>query len=101
MNEMNEGWEEVQAGNFWNPKKEGESVEGIIISIEQGQWGNKVTMETKDKKLVTLPNHAVLQSRIQNCKTGDMIKVVFEKTELPTVKGHNPTNIYKVLKKTI
>lgn len=99
MNEMNEGWEEVKAGNYWSPDKEGEAVEGVIISIDKGQWGLKITLEQKDKKLIVLPNHAVLQSRLQNCKIGDLIKVVFEKTELPTVKGHNPTNIYKVLRK--
>jgi len=99
MNE-NEQWEEVQAGNYWNPKKENESVEGIIISMDKEKFGLKVTLEQPDKKMVVLPSHAVLQSRIQNCKVGDRVKVIFERTELPAVKGHNPTNIYKVLKKT-
>ena len=98
MNES-EDWEEVKAGNYWSPEKEGEAVEGVIISMDDEKFGLKVTLEQKDKKLVVLPSHAVLQSRIKNCKVGDVVKVVFEKTELPTVKGHNPTNIYKVMKK--
>ena len=98
MNE-NENWEEVKAGNYWSPEKEGESVEGTIIGMDEEKFGLKVTLEQKDKKQVVLPSHAVLQSRIKNCKVGDTVKVIFEKTELPTVKGHNPTNIYKVMKK--
>ena len=99
---MNENeWEEVKAGNYWDPEKEGESVEGVIISMDEEKFGLKVTIEQSDKKLVVLPSHAVLQSRIKNCKVGDLVKVIFEKTELPTVKGHNPTNIYKVMRKQI
>lgn len=96
---MNEHeWEEVKAGNFWQPVKEGESVEGTIISMDDEQFGLRVTIETKDKKQVVLPSHAVLQSRIKNCHVGDYIKVIFDKTELPKIKGHNPTNIYTLLK---
>jgi hypothetical protein len=97
---MNESeWEEVKEGSFWSPKKEGEYIEGVIISMENEQFGLKVTLEQPDKKTIVLPSHAVLQSRIKNCKPGDIVKVVFERTELPKIKGHNPTNIYKVLKK--
>ena len=98
MNE-NENWEEVKAGSYWDPSNEGESVEGVIISMDDEKFGLKVTIEQADKKPLVLPSHAVLQSRIKNCKVGDLVKVIFEKKELPTVKGHNPTNIYKVLKK--
>jgi len=98
MNE-NENWEEVKAGSFWSPSKEGESVEGVIISMDEDKFGLKVTIEQADKKIIVLPSHAVLQSRIKNCKVGDRVKVIFEKTELPSVKGHNPTNIYKVMRK--
>lgn len=97
---MNENeWEEVKAGNFWNPEKEGETIEGVIISMEEGQFGKEITIEQNDKKMITLPNHAVLQSRMKNCKIGDVVKIVFEKIELPKIKGHKPTNIYKVLRK--
>jgi hypothetical protein len=102
MNENEQGWEEVKAGNFWSPSKEGESVEGIIIGMETDtKFGLKVTIEQKDKKIIVLPSHAVLQSRIKNCKVGEQVKVIFEKTELPTVDGHKPTNIYKVMKKIV
>lgn len=99
MNEIE--WEEVKEGNFWTPEKEGETVEGVIISMESDNFGLKVVLEQPDKKLITLPSHAVLQSRIKSCKVGDIVKVIFERKELPKIKGHNPTNIYKILKKKV
>ena len=64
--------------------------------MTQEEFGLRVTIETADKKAVVLPSHKVLQNRIQTCKVGDMIRVIFEKKELPKVKGHNPTMMYKV-----
>jgi len=95
-----DGWEEVADSNYWNPEKEGDEVEGVITSINKDDFGLKVTIENKGKAIV-LPSHKVLQNRLQNCKVGDMIKVIFEKKELPKIKGHNPTNIYKVLTKKV
>jgi len=95
-----DGWEEVADSNYWNPVIEGESVEGIITLVNKDDFGLKVTIESNGKAIV-LPSHKVLQSRLQTCKVGDMIKVIFEKKELPKIKGHNPTNIYKVLTKKV
>ena len=64
-NNTNDGWEEVKESNFWNPEKEGESVEGIITSMEQDNFGLKVTIEY-DKKTTILPSHKVLQARLKN-----------------------------------
>lgn len=93
------GWEEVKESNFWNPEKEGDSVEGIIVAMETDNFGLRVTIEAPDKSTIILPSHKVLQTRLKNCKIGEQIKVIFEKTDLPKIKGHNPTKIYKVLKK--
>lgn len=96
---LNEGWEEVKESNFWNPEKEGDSIEGVIISMNKEEFGLKVVIETKDKKMITLPSHKVLQNRLLICKVGDLVRVIFDKKELPKIKGHNPTNIYRVLVK--
>jgi hypothetical protein len=102
MTENNlDNWKEVEDSNFWNPEKEEDSIEGIIIKSEKDDYGIKVTIETNDKKQIVLPSHKVLQNRLQGTKIGDLIKVVFVKKELPKVKGHNPTNIYKVFIKEI
>ena len=68
--------------------------------MEKDDFGLKVTIE-KEQKSILLPSDKVLQNRLQNCKVGDLIKVIFEKKELPKVKGHNPTFIYKVLTKKV
>lgn len=96
---INSGWEEVKESNFWTPEKEGDSVEGVITIMEQDNFGLKVTIEQPGNKSIVLPSHKVLQMRLKNCKVGEQIKVIFERTELPKIKGHNPTKIYKVLKK--
>lgn len=99
-NNLNDGWEEVRGeSNLWLPVKEGESIEGVIVSMNQGQYGIQTTIETQEKKMVALPNHKVLQNRLVNCKVGELIKVIFEKEELPKIRGQNPTKIYKVLTK--
>lgn len=97
---VDDGWEEVEDSNFWTPEKEGDSIEGIIVSRETGDFGLKVTIESNKKRIV-LPSHKVLQNRLESCKVGDIIKVIYEKEELPKVKGRNPTKIYKVLVKKI
>ena len=95
-----DGWEEVKGeSNVWLPTKPNESVEGRIKSMIQGNYGLQTTIEDKEKKAITLPSHKVLQNRLANCKVGDMIKVIYEKDELPKVRGQNPTRIYKVLTK--
>ena len=94
-------WEEVKdTGCFWSPEKEGDEVEGVITSMSEDNYGLRVTLKTKENEIV-LPSHAVLQNRIKSCKVGDVVKVIFEKKELPKIKGRNPTNIYKVLKKVL
>lgn len=98
--ELKEEWIEVKDSDFWKPEKEGDSVEGVIILMENNNFGLSVTIERNSKKII-LPSHSVLQNRLKNCKVGDVIKVIFEKMELPKIKGRNPTHIYKVLTKKI
>lgn len=95
-------WVEIKGeSNMWLPARAGDSIEGIIISITQGQYGVQAVIEDKEGKHIALPSHKVLQNRIVNCKVGELIKVIYEKEELPKVRGQNPTKIYKVLTKKI
>lgn len=97
---VEEKWNELKGeSNMWIPQKEGSEVQGVIISMMQQQYGIQVIIEDKDHRQITLPSHKVLQSRIKDCKVGELIKVVFVKQELPKVRGQNPTNIYKIYKK--
>jgi hypothetical protein len=99
---LNDEWIEVKGeSNIWLPTKEGDSIEGIIISMIQSTYGLSVIIEDKDHKQILMPSHKVLQSRLSYCKVGDIVKVIYEKEELPKIRGQNPTRIYKVLTKKI
>lgn len=95
----NENWEEMKGtSSIWLPSKAGESIEGAIIALSQGQYGVQASIENKSGVLLT-PSHKVLQARLADCKIDDVIKIIFEREDLPTVKGRQGTKIYKVLRK--
>ncbi len=89
-------WEEQKGSEFWMPKESGESLEGKVIQIFQGNYGNLYIIEKDDGNRIVTPSHKLLQSRLQKVKEGDVVKVVYEGEEPPTQKGHSPTKIYKV-----
>lgn len=96
---IDEEWlEQKGVSNFWKADKIGDSITGKVHEIKQGTYGMQVTLEN-EAGLFTLPSHKVLQNRLQDCKVGDFVKVIYEKEELPKVRGQNATRIYKVLKK--
>lgn len=94
-------WQEVKGSQgIWLPSKPLDSIEGAIIALAQGQYGVQATIETAQGVMIT-PSHKVLQARLTECKIGDFVKIVFEREELPTVKGRQGTKIYKLMKKVI
>lgn len=96
----NESWEEMKGNSgIWQPKI-GESVEGIIISMTQGAYGLQCDIETK-AGVVKTPSNKVLVARLHDCKIGDFIKIIYEKDELPTIKGNKPTKIFSVKRKVL
>jgi len=96
-----DNWEEMKGNSgLWLPGKPGDSIEGAITSLTQGQYGVQATIDTKEGVIVT-PSHKVLQARLTDCKIGDFIKIVYEREELPSVKGRQGTKIYKVLKRIV
>jgi len=97
--ETPEGYEEQNPLNMWNPEKEGDKLEGKIISEnKEGTYGTQYTIRTHDGNKIMTPSHKVLQNRMTLCAVGDTVMIVFEGTEPPKVKGQNPTKIYKVFK---
>ncbi len=93
-------YKEVESGNIWKPEKDGEFVEGVLKAARESDMykGNFIyDLETK-AGIVSIFGTAVLNSRMQRTKVGDKLKIVYEGTELPKVKGHNPTKLFKVYK---
>lgn len=101
MENNKELWEEVKGtSDVWIPEKINDFIEGEIRELRNGQYGIQAVIKTADKEYLT-PSHKVLQSRLAECKIGDIIKIVFVREELPTIKGRKGTLIYQVLKKRL
>ena len=90
--------EETENSDFWSPKEKGDSIEGTIVDIMNGKYGRQLVIETTDKKQIITPAHKVLQQKLSNKVVGDMIKIVFDGQQLPSVKGEKGAMIYKVFR---
>jgi len=84
------------SGKIWLPKTKGEEVIGIVSAIVDGQYGKQYDILTEKGEDIRTPSHKVLQNRMVTVKKGDTIKIVFTGTDLPKVKGNNPTSLYDV-----
>ena len=92
-------WVEITGDSeIWHPEEKGESIEGIVKEIRQGQYGLQIILLSKDNKEHITPSHKVLQSRLSNVKVNEVIKIIFEGKELPKTKGQKETMLYKVLR---
>lgn len=92
-------WEEMSgSSDLWQPKEKGDSIEGVVKEIREGQYGRQIIIVTKNNEEFSTPSHKVLQSRLSNIKVNEVVKVIFEGEELPTIKGRKGTMIYKVLR---
>lgn len=77
-------WEKVVQGDlppFWEPKRQGDAIEGPITQIRKGgQYGPVYTIQTA-KGLASLKNHTMLDSILENIapplKKGDLLKVTW------------------------
>lgn len=100
--EKNEGWEEDSGdlAPFWKPEKEGDTLEGKIVEIRDGKFGKIFTIEKEDGSEIATPSHKMLQNRLGSRSKGDMVKIVYEGRDIPTVKGQNGMEKYKTFHKS-
>lgn len=82
-------------GNIWKPTQKGEEKIGVVEDIIEGKFGKQYVLICDNDTMMT-PSHKVLQNRLAEVKRGMTVKMVFQGTELPTVKGNNPTAMYDV-----
>jgi len=83
-------------GNYWNPEKPTEELEGVIEKKIEGDYGYRYEIKTVDGDIILTPSHTVLQNRLVDVKIGAKVKIVYDGEELPKIKGRNPTKIYTV-----
>ena len=90
------GFKTLEQGEFWNPEKEGDNLQGKVIGLRDGDYGKQWLIETADKQKVWTPSHKVLQNRMETVKEGQTVYIEFTKIEPPKLRGHNPTKLYLV-----
>ena len=88
-------FEERTGGKFWKAQNEGDSIEGTLLKVRDGQYGPVYDVETKDG-VETVPTSAVLANRIAASDEGKVVRIVFDGLQQSKIKGRNPTKLYKV-----
>jgi hypothetical protein len=84
-----------QGSERWSPEKIGDQIEGKLSEKRPGMYGMMCFIENEDGTLM-LPNHKVLQNRLEAVEVGKKIKVVYD-GQLPTkIAGRKPTELYTV-----
>lgn len=104
-NQLNQGgkqnmteYDKVEPG-VWKPLKDGDSVEGILISVQNSTKyeNNKIYhLECTDGKQLAIFGTTVLDDRMTFVKVGDKIKIVFKGTQKNSKQ--QDTKIFEVFK---
>ena len=88
-------WEKQIGAAIWLPEKEQDELQGEVIEVLEGMYGNQYLIKAADGEIKT-PSHKVLQYRLAKAKIGDKVKIVYVGEEPPAIKGQNPTKMYDV-----
>jgi len=84
--------------NIWLPDTEGETLEGEVIEVAEGQYGIYASIKNvEDGRAMQTPAHKVLQSRVELVSSGDFVKIIYwGKSRTQTGRE---VNSYRLLKK--
>jgi hypothetical protein len=82
--------------NIWLPITEGDRIQGRVKEVLVGDFGNMYKIEQDDGTELWTPSHKVLQNRLKDIVVGDKIGIVYDGDEAPSIKGRNPTRMYRV-----
>ena len=92
-------FEEVEGLAFWSPKEEGETIEGEVTKVSEGEYGEYLVLKNDKGEEITTGSHKWLQNLIKNVTVGDYVKILYEGEEPPSQKGWNPTKKFKLFRK--
>lgn len=87
--------------NTWTYEKDGDSVEGKLVSIEDNKAfkGKKIyKLEQSGGVLILVFGTTVLDSNMIGIMPGDLIKIVYKGTQENKKSKTNPTKMFSVLK---
>ena len=81
-------------------EKEGDSVEGKLISKEKGHnYDNEVYKLEKEGKINVVFSTTVMESQMQSVNIGDQVKIVFVGTKESKQKGYNDIKLFDIFTK--
>lgn len=72
-------YEEIEGGNVWQFENEGDSIEGELIDIVAGQYGNNYIIKDDKGDKYTIFGGSVINTKMANIEKGKKIKVTFLK----------------------
>jgi len=87
-------WEE-QKGSRWQPEVEGDTVEGVVIDVQDAEFGKEYVIKQKEDVDIVTPAHKDLIDKMRAVGIGNVVKIEFVK-KVETKKGQ--ACIYKVFK---
>ena len=90
-------WKKVE-DTIFKFEKEGDSVEGILQSVEEGKnYGNKVYKLKGDNDVTHVVfSTTVMESQMMAVKIGDAVKIKFVGEKENEKKGQNPIKIFEI-----
>ena len=95
-----DGWQELKSsGQYWEPQNKGDSLEGQVTEVRQGLFGQQWVIKTAKNEDMITPSHKVLQARMSQVNVKDTVRIVYDGTLPPQVRGQNETRMYKVFRK--
>ena len=91
-------WKE-STGNFWKPEKEGDSVQGLLVKVEEKVGPNESMLyhlEQKGGEPVQVWGSTVLNSRMAPVKEGQEVRITYKGLGEKGGRGKNKPKIFKV-----
>lgn len=87
--EENEKW-------GWQPFREGDKIEGLVLGTVQGKYGDQLLIVVEDGRQVVLPAHADLKQKINNVFQFDYVWVELDQLIPSNNPQYNDKPIYKL-----
>jgi len=99
MNMTDEWTERGTQGDLWLPTEENEELVGKVVEEIQGSYGSQWIIEKEDESRIRTPSHKVLQNRMTGIAIDTTVRIIYDGEEPPSIKGQNPTKMYRVYEK--
>lgn len=77
MGEEKREFEEVGGGTVWQFEKEGDNIEGELVDIVAGQYGNNYVLKAPSDEEFTVFGGTVLNTKFAKIEKGKYVKITY------------------------